>query len=177
VSAFYAISNNRSGRAKKTIFELAGGIGIAKKRLIKTSFEHEAIGDLFGEQAVLCGGLAGLVKSGFDILVKKGIPPDNAYLEVAYQLDLIVELIKQHGLEGMLKRISVAARMGAVEAAPFLIDHTVKSRMETLANRVVSGEFAARLSRLTESDMKRLNRSTKSLTNPAFEKAAKKFRR
>jgi len=177
VSAFYAISKNTSGQAKKTIFELADGIGIAKERLIKTSFEHEAIGDLFGEQAVLCGGLAGLVKSGFEILVKEGIPPENAYLEVAYQLDLIVALVKEHGIEGMLKRVSVAARMGATEAAPFLIDDSVKSRMERLAGRITSGDFADRLVKMSDNDIKSLNRRVKSLTNPAFEKAAKKFSR
>lgn len=177
VSAFYAISNNRSGHARQIIFQIAGGIGIAKDRLFKTSFEHEAIGDLFGEQAVLCGGLAGLVKTGFEVLVKKGIPAEYAYLEVAYQLDLIVALIKQHGLEGMLKRVSVAARMGATEAAPFLIDDSVRARMETLAGGVISGDFATRLSQMSESDIKRLNRRVKSLTNPAFEKAARKFSR
>ena len=113
MSAFVGVFQNASSHAQKTLNALATNAGFGKKQLVETTFEHEAIGDMFGEQAVLCGGLAALIKNGFEVLVEEGIEPDHAYLEVAYQLDLIVDLIKEHGIEGMLQRISVAARTGS----------------------------------------------------------------
>ncbi|MFQ6008045.1 MAG: ketol-acid reductoisomerase, partial [Candidatus Zixiibacteriota bacterium] len=131
-TAFYAIFQDKSGAAGKTAFELAQAIGLPKRNLIPTTFEAEAIGDLFGEQVVLCGGLAALIKNGFEVLVENGIPPENAYLEVAYQLDLIIDLIKKHGIEGMFKRISVAARFGSLLSGPKIIDGSVKRRMKKI---------------------------------------------
>ena len=98
ISAFYAVFQDFSNKAEKTAISLANAIGFQKKRLIKTTFEHETLGDLFGEQAVLCGGLSELILSGYETLIKNGLPEENAYLEVAYQLDLIVQLIKQYGI-------------------------------------------------------------------------------
>lgn len=174
-SAFYAVFQDKSGSALKTTLDIARAIGINKRGLVPTTFEAEALGDLFGEQAVLCGGLAALVKNGFEVLVENGIPPENAYLEVAYQLDLIVELIKRHGLEGMFKRISVAARYGSLLAGPRIIDRSVKKRMEKVFREIQSGHFSRRLNKLTASDISRINQALKSLSNPLFERAAKKF--
>ncbi len=175
LSAFYAIFQDITGNAQKHIYQLATGMGIARKRLVPTTFEQEAVGDLFGEQAVLCGGLAALIKNGFDVLVEHGIPPDNAYLEVAYQLDLIVDLIKQYGIEGMFKRISVAARFGSATAGPQLISPSVKKQMETVYQEIASGNFPKQLNRLTAKDIRSLNKSLDKLTSPSFEKAVKKF--
>ncbi|MCP4684804.1 MAG: NAD(P)-binding domain-containing protein, partial [bacterium] len=83
ISAFYAVYRNHSRQARSTITQLAGAIGIRPGNLFKTTFEQEAVGDLFGEQAVLCGGLAMLIRSGFEVLVESGLKPENAYLEVA----------------------------------------------------------------------------------------------
>ncbi len=177
LSAFYAIGRDFTGHARRTALELAGAIGFKSQRLIATTFEHEAVGDLFGEQAVLCGGLAALIKNGFEVLVEKGIPAENAYLEVAYQLDLIVQLIKEHGIEGMLRRISVAARYGSAKAGPKIIDRTVKDRMKQVADEIISGRFSRGLSKLSGADITKLNRSLKKLTDPQFERAARKFRR
>lgn len=175
ISAFYAVHQNNSGRALKTTFELARAVGTAKKGLAPTSFEAEAVGDLFGEQAVLCGGMAALIKSGFEVLVENGIPPENAYLEVAYQLDLIIELIKQYGIEGMFKRISVAARYGSLLSGPKIIDESVKRRMEKVYSEIQSGQFPRKLNRLKSADILRINKELKSLTSPLLEKAARKF--
>ena len=79
----------------------AKAIGCANKGAIVATFAEEAIGDIFGEQAVLCGGLSALLKAGFDTLINAGLPPHNAYIECVYQLDLIVDLIKKYGIAGM----------------------------------------------------------------------------
>ncbi len=175
LSAFLAVHQDTTGHAEKIGLQLARGIGIAKKRLVTTTFEHEAIGDLFGEQAVLCGGLAALIKNGFEVLVDKGIPPENAYLEVVYQLDLIIDLIKQHGIEGMFNRISVAAQYGSVKSGPTIIDKSTRKKMEKVADRIVSGKFVRELDSLTPADIRELGKSVRKLTNPKLEKAARKF--
>jgi ketol-acid reductoisomerase len=175
ISAFYAVHQNHSKRALQTVFALANGIGIEKKRLVKTTFTTEAIGDLFGEQAVLCGGLAALIKNGFDVLVESGIPPENAYLEVAYQLDLIIKLIKQYGIEGMFARISVAARYGSLLTGPKLIDTSVKRRMKVALSDITSGRFPKELNSLSDADVTRITKALASLSSPKLEKAARKF--
>jgi ketol-acid reductoisomerase len=176
ISAFYAIYRNASRHAMQTVVELAKGIGFEKRRLIKTTVRDESIGDLFGEQAVLCGGLAMLIRNGFDVLVEHGLKPEHAYLEVAYQLDLIIALIKKHGIAGMLERISVAARLGSIESGPKVIDGSVKNRMNKVFKSIESGEFPRRLNSLDDRTIKRLNRQSKELSRPTLEKAARKFR-
>lgn len=175
ISAFYAIHQNPTGRAKQLAMILAEASGFARKRLIATTFEHEAVGDLFGEQAVLCGGLAALIKNGFEVLVDNGLPAEHAYLEVAYQLDLIVQLVKQHGIEGMLKRISVAARYGSVKSGRKIIDRSVRRSMEQAYSEITSGRFPKKLNRLTPKEIAKLNGQLKNLTHPDLERAARKF--
>ena len=175
ISAFYAIYQNRTGQAKKLAMALAEASGFARKRLIATSFEDEALGDLFGEQAVLCGGLAALIKNGFEVLVANGLPAEHAYLEVAYQLDLIVQLLKQHGIEGMLKRISVAARFGSVKSGQKIIDRTVRKSMDQVYSEIASGRFPKQLNRLTPKEIAKLDGQLSKLTHPDLERAARKF--
>jgi ketol-acid reductoisomerase len=174
-SAFYAVFQDATGHAHKTTFQLAQAIGLPKRGLISTTFEAEAIGDMFGEQVVLCGGMAALIKNGFDVLIENGIPPENAYLEVAYQLDLIIDLIKKHGIEGMFKQISVSARYGSLVSGPGIIDRSVKERMKKVYREIESGRFPRKLNTLTPSDVLHLNRAVKILSSPALEQAAKKF--
>jgi ketol-acid reductoisomerase len=177
LSGFYAIERNKSRHARQTAFELAQGIGIQRKNLLKTSFEQESVGDLFGEQAVLCGGLAALVKAGFQTLADNGWKPENAYLEVVYQLDLIVALIKKHGVTGMLSRISPAARFGSMLTGPKIVDGRTRRQMQEVLEEIRSGRFADRLDELDNDQLKRLNRSLLRLSDPRLEKAARKFRK
>lgn len=176
ISAFYAVHRDYSRRAVQTVIELAGGMGIRKNRLVKTTFRDEAIGDLFGEQAVLCGGLAMLIKTGFDLLVERGIRPENAYLEVAYQLDLIVALIKKHGVQGMLNRISVAARYGSIQSGPKIIDAHTKRQMRRVLKEIESGTFASTLAALTPGEVRALTKRTSRLTTVSLERAGRKYR-
>jgi len=175
ISAFYSIHRDQSGLARQRLFGVAEAAGFKSANLLKTTFEHEALGDIFGEQAVLCGGLAMLIKNGFEVLVENGLKPDHAYLEVAYQLDLIIGLIKQFGIEGMLKRISVAARTGSVKNGPRIIDSSVKKRMKSLFDEIKNGDFTNQLDKLSSDDLRRLNRQIGSLSHPDLEKAARKF--
>ncbi len=175
LSAFFAVYQNATGRAHKTVFKLSGAIGFKKSKLVKTTFKDEALGDLFGEQAVLCGGLAGLIKNGFEVLVENGIPPENAYLEVAYQLDLIIALIKKYGIEGMFERISVAARFGSLEAGPEIVGESVKKKMRARYKEIESGKFARKLNNLSQAELSSLSKDLKKLSSPLFEKMARKF--
>ena len=175
IGYFYAIHRNFSGEAKKTIDFLVKTLRIDKKKLIKTTFADETIGDIFGEQAVLCGGLSQLIKAGFDTLVESGLSPDKAYLEVAYQLDLIIDLIKKFGIAGMLERISFTARFGSLRAGPLIIDKHVKAKMKKALALIRNGKFAKELSNLDESGFKRTQKNLKHLTSPSFEKSARKF--
>ncbi len=175
LSAFYAIHQDISGKAEKKAVTLAGALGFKKKKLLETTFKIETIGDLFGEQAVLCGGLAMLIKSGFEVLIENGIPPRHAYLEVAFQLDQIMALIKKYGIEGMLNRISVAAQLGSSETGPYIIDENVKMKMQSRLGEIISGAFAAKLNILVPEEIKAMKARLKKLTHPELEKAVKAF--
>ena len=176
MSAFVSVHQDSSGEAHQTMFALAEGVGFDLKRLVPTTFEQEAVGDMFGEQAVLCGGMAALIKNGFEVLVDHGVSPENAYLEVAYQLDLIIALIKQHGIKGMFDRISFTARYGSLETGPELIDEGVRARMEAVYARIESGEFVSRLAKLGETEIKTVDDALAALTDSRLEGAAKKWR-
>ena len=175
LSAFFAVYQNATGKADKSVFKLSSAMGFKKSKLLKTTFKDEALGDLFGEQAVLCGGMAGLIKNGFEVLVENGIPPENAYLEVAYQLDLIIALIKKHGIEGMFERISVAARFGSLEAGPEIVGESVKKKMRSRYKEIESGKFARKLNNLSRAELDSLSKDLKKLSSPLFEKMARKF--
>jgi ketol-acid reductoisomerase len=172
---FFCIHRDTVGGAKEILSYLTKAMKIDSKALIKTTIAEEAVGDIFGEQAVLCGGLTQLIKNGFETLIENGLSPDKAYLEVAYQLDLIVELIRNYGIEGMYKRISVAARYGSFIDGPRIIGSETKQRMKRLLSEIKSGRFADRLNNLTPDDLKKLDAELKSMSHPGLEKAVKKF--
>lgn len=175
MSAFWAIHQNYSGKARRMVFELARSLGFEKSRLVRSTFADEAIGDTFGEQAVLCGGLPELILNGYEVLLEKGLPPENAYLEVAYQLDLIIDLIKKYGVQGMYDRISVTARVGSAISGKEIVDQSVKKRMRRLYDDIKSGRFARKLARLKPEDISRIRRLTKTRIPASFEKSAKKY--
>lgn len=175
ISAFYAVEQNYSHRAQSLAFALAEGCGFRRSKLVKTTFRDEAVGDLFGEQAVLCGGLAMLITAGYETLVKHGLKPEHAYLEVAYQLDLIIALIKNYGMSGMWERISVAARYGSLLTGPRLIDKSVKKKMQTVLAEIESGRFPRKLELLSDRDVARITQALRRLSPKSFDKAARKF--
>ena len=171
-SAFYAVHQGPKKRGYELLVRLAKGIGIGRGHLIKTTFADEAVGDLFGEQAVLCGGLARLLKFGFETLVEAGLPPQNAYLEVAHQIDLIVELIKRHGLAGMFERISPLARYGSAIHGPKVVSSKVKAEMREVYDVIASGRFIRDGMR---AGLKVGRKQMAELTSPAFDRQVKRF--
>lgn len=171
-SAFYAVHQGTKSKGIGVLSSLARAIGISRKNMIETTFAAEAIGDLFGEQAVLCGGLALLLKYGFETLVEAGLPPQNAYLEVAYQIDLIVELIKRDGLSGMFDSISPAARYGSAVNGPRVVGADTKKNMKKILKEIESGRF---ISRADKSGFKPTAKQMSQLTNRLFDKQALRF--
>jgi ketol-acid reductoisomerase len=140
--SLFAVGNDASGEARDLILSYARGIGSGRAGIIETTFAEETETDLFGEQAVLCGGLTALLKAGFDTLVEAGYQPELAYYECVNELKLIVDLIYEGGLAGMRYSISNTAEYGDYTAGPKVIDENVKARMREILADVQSGKFA-----------------------------------
>ena len=140
--ALFAVGNDASGEARDLILSYARGIGCGRAGVLETTFAEEAETDLFGEQAVLCGGLTALLKAGFDTLVEAGYQPELAYYECVNELKLIVDLIYEGGLAGMRYSISNTAEYGDYTAGPKIIDEAAKDRMRAILSDIQSGKFA-----------------------------------
>jgi ketol-acid reductoisomerase len=142
VPALIAIYQNPSKNAKKTALAWAKGIGGTRGGVIETTFKEETETDLFGEQAVLCGGATALIKAGYETLVEAGYQPEMAYFECLHELKLIVDLINEAGISGMRFSISETAKYGDVSVGPRVIDASVKKRMKSVLKDVQNGKFA-----------------------------------
>src|ERR671915_51183 len=140
--ALFAVGNDHSGEARDLTLSYARGIGCGRAGVLETTFAEETETDLFGEQAVLCGGLTALLKAGFDTLVEAGYQPELAYYECVNELKLIVDLIYEGGLAQMRYSISNTAEYGDYTAGPKVIDEGVKTRMREILADVQSGKFA-----------------------------------
>ena len=140
--ALIAIAQDASGHAKEDALAYAKGIGATNAGVIETTFRDETESDLFGEQAVLCGGVSALIKAGFDTLVEAGYPPEIAYFECLHEMKLIVDLIWQGGLSYMRYSVSDTAEYGDYIAGPKVIDDHVKDSMRQILKNIQSGEFA-----------------------------------
>jgi ketol-acid reductoisomerase len=141
VPALIAIRQNPSRRAERTALAWAKGIGCTRAGVIKTTFREETETDLFGEQAVLCGGTSALIRAGFETLVRAGYPPELAYFECLHELKFIVDLIHEAGLAGMRALISETAKWGELTVGPQIVDQGVKKRMATAQREIRSGKF------------------------------------
>ena len=142
VPALIAIYQNPSKQAKKTALAWAKGIGGTRAGVLETTFKEETETDLFGEQAVLCGGCTALVQAGFETLVEAGYSPEMAYFECLHELKLIVDLMNEAGIAGMRFSISETAKWGDVTVGPKIIDSGVKKRMQSVLKDIQSGKFA-----------------------------------
>jgi ketol-acid reductoisomerase len=142
VPALVAVHQNRSRHAKRTTLAWAKGIGCTRAGVLETTFREETETDLFGEQAVLCGGTSALIRAGFDTLVRAGYPPELAYFECLHELKFIVDLIHEAGLTGMRKLISDTAKWGELTVGPKIIDQTVRKHMRSALRDIRSGKFA-----------------------------------
>ena len=142
VPCLVAIYQNASGKALETALAYAKGIGGTRAGVIETTFKEETETDLFGEQAVLCGGATELVKAGFDTLVAAGYQPEIAYFECLHELKLITDLIYQYGMQGMRTRVSDTAEYGDYSRGKRVIDKHVRDEMKKILGEIQSGQFA-----------------------------------
>lgn len=142
VPCLIAIYQDASGNAKETALAYAKGIGGTRAGVIETTFKEETETDLFGEQAVLCGGTSELVMAGFDTLVEAGYQPEIAYFECLHELKLITDLIYKYGITGMRKRVSDTAEYGDLTRGPRVINAETRKEMKKILSEVQSGKFA-----------------------------------
>jgi len=142
VPALIAIYQDASGKAKDTALAYARGLGATKVGVLETTFEEETETDLFGEQAVLCGGCTALVEAGFETLVEAGYQPEIAYFECLHELKLIVDLMYEGGMDYMRYSISNTAEYGDYSRGPRLINEDVREEMRYILSEIQSGEFA-----------------------------------
>ncbi|WMJ79238.1 ketol-acid reductoisomerase [Clostridium sp. MB40-C1] len=142
VPSLIAIHQDATGNAKEIALAYASGIGGARAGIIETSFKEETETDLFGEQAVLCGGLTALIKAGFETLVEAGYQPEMAYFECLHEMKLIVDLINEGGLNLMRYSISDTAEFGDYTAGPKVVTDETKKAMGKILKDIQEGVFA-----------------------------------
>lgn len=140
--ALLAVEQDASGQAKALALSYAKGLGQTRAGVLETTFTEETETDLFGEQAVLCGGVSALIKAGFETLTKAGYQPEVAYFECMHELKLIVDLIYRGGLSYMRYSISDTAEHGDYIAGPRIINAETKKEMEKLLGEIRDGSFA-----------------------------------
>ncbi len=142
VPSLVAIYQNASGLARDIALSYASAIGAGRSGIIETNFREETETDLFGEQAVLCGGATALVQAGFEVLVEAGYAPEMAYFECLHELKLIVDLMYQGGIADMRYSISNTAEYGDYASGPRVITDETKSEMRRILADIQSGKFA-----------------------------------
>lgn len=142
VPALIAVHQDATGKAKDIALAYAAGIGAARAGVLETTFAEETETDLFGEQAVLCGGASALIKAGFETLVEAGYQPEVAYFECLHELKLIVDLIYQGGLKYMRYSVSDTAEYGDYSRGPRIITDETKDEMWRILTEIQDGSFA-----------------------------------
>jgi ketol-acid reductoisomerase len=140
--ALVAVQQDFTGQAKEIALSYAWGIGCARAGIMETTFREETECDLFGEQAVLCGGMSALIKAGFETLVEAGYQPEAAYFECLHETKLIVDLLYVGGLNYMRSAISDTAEWGDYTAGPKIVDDHTRQAMRDILKRVQDGSFA-----------------------------------
>jgi ketol-acid reductoisomerase len=176
VPGLIAVQQNRSGRAKRIALAWAKAIGCTRAGVIETTFRDETETDLFGEQAVLCGGTSSLIRAGFDTLVKAGYPPELAYFECLHELKFIVDLIHEAGMRGMRALISDTAKWGELTVGPRIIDGRVQKKMGGVLRDIRSGKFAREFIREMKTGRKRYQKLRKAADGHRIEKVGRGLR-
>jgi ketol-acid reductoisomerase len=175
--ALWAVAQDSTGNARDIALAYGRAIGCARAGLIASTFEEEAVADLFNENAVVWGGVPELLRAGFETLVKAGISPEVAYLECVGELKLIAELIDARGIAGMREAISNTAELGAVLGGPAIIGPEVRDRMAVLLKSVRSGDFAKALRNEAESGYPDLRAAREAARSQPIEQAYQKLKR
>ncbi|MBU3700531.1 MAG: ketol-acid reductoisomerase [Acidimicrobiia bacterium] len=176
VPCLIAVEQDASGHARDVALAYADAIGGTRAGVIETTFTEETETDLFGEQAVLCGGVTALVQAGFETLVEAGYQPEMAYFECLHEVKLIVDLMYEEGISGMRYSISDTAEYGDVTRGPRVITPTTKAEMKTILAEITSGRFADEWIAESESGRTRFNELRKAGAEHPIEKTGKELR-
>ncbi|MBD2138678.1 ketol-acid reductoisomerase [Anabaena sp. FACHB-1237] len=142
VPALFAVYQDATGQARDRAMAYAKGIGGTRAGILETTFREETETDLFGEQAVLCGGLSALIKAGFETLIEAGYQPELAYFECLHEVKLIVDLVVEGGLATMRDSISNTAEYGDYTRGPRIVTAETKAEMKKILSEIQSGQFA-----------------------------------
>lgn len=142
VPALFAVYQDATGQANELALSYTKGIGATRVGVLETTFKEETETDLFGEQAVLCGGLTSLIEAGFETLTEAGYQPEIAYFEVCHELKLIIDLIYEGGFEKMRNSISNTAEYGDYVSGPRVITEETKANMKEVLTDIQNGKFA-----------------------------------
>ncbi len=143
VPGLVAVHQDPSGDTKDLALGYAQAIGCSRAGVIETTFKDETETDLFGEQAVLCGGLTALIQAGYETLVEAGYPPEMAYFECCHEVKLIVDLIYEGGIANMRYSVSDTAKYGDITRGPRVVNESVKREMKKIIGEIQSGQFAS----------------------------------
>lgn len=176
VPCLIAVHQDASGKAKDKALAYAKGIGGTRAGVIETTFDEETETDLFGEQAVLCGGASELVKAGFDTLVEAGYQPEIAYFECLHELKLITDLIYQYGITGMRSRVSDTAEYGDITRGKRVITDETRKEMKKILTEIQSGEFAKEWIKENEEGRPNYNKITSGEKDHQIEKVGQELR-
>jgi ketol-acid reductoisomerase len=176
VPCLIAIDQDPTGEGEALALSYAKGIGGTRAGVIKTTFKEETETDLFGEQAVLCGGTEELVKIGFEVMVEAGYAPEMAYFEVLHELKLIVDLMYEGGIARMNYSVSDTAEFGGYLSGPRVIDADTKERMRGILKDIQDGSFVKELVANVEGGNKRLEKLRKENAEHPIEVTGKKLR-
>lgn len=166
-----------ANNAKEIVLGLAKATGFTRRGVLESSFEEEAIQNLFGEQAAICGGQAELLKASFDTIVKAGYSPEIAYLEIVRQMKLLTNLIHDGGISFMWKNISNTAEYGGRTRGEKIIDAKVRKNMEELLEEIKSGKFAQEWMEEEKNGLKKLGQLRKEQDSGKIEEVGEKLRK
>ena len=176
VPALIAVAQDASGAAFDKALAYAHGIGSTRGGVLKTTFREETETDLFGEQAVLCGGATELVVKGYETLVEAGYQPEVAYYECLHELKLIVDLLHEGGLSKMHRFISTTAKWGDLTRGPRVVNKATKKEMRKILGEIQSGKFARQWIAENKSGLKKYNKLMKADMKHPIEKVGAKLR-
>lgn len=176
VPAYLAVWHDASGKAMPRAIAIAHGIGATRAGVLETTVREEAVVDLFGEQAILCGGIAALLREAFSTLIGAGYPPLMAYMECVHQLHLTVDMIHRHGVAGMRDMISRTALFGDLTRGPRVIGHQVPAAMAEILGEIESGAFAKEWIEEVRHGAPTLERLRRNLEHDLLEEAGREVR-
>jgi ketol-acid reductoisomerase len=176
VPSLLAIFQDATGKARQIGLAYAKAIGATRAGVIETTFNEETETDLFGEQAVLCGGVTELIRAGFDTLIEAGYQPEIAYFEVLHELKLITDLIQEVGISGMRRRVSNTACYGDLTRGPMVVTKRTRKIMKKLLKDIKSGKFAREWIKENERGRPNFNRLLKEGDEHKIEIVGKQLR-